>query len=73
MTESKKNKKRAGFTVIELAIVVAVLGILVGLLAPYVSDALFRARTTGIDANLKTLTDCETRLQILNAKNGIDE
>lgn len=73
MTKIKRNKKRAGFTIIELAIVIAVLGILASFLIPYVNDALFRARTTGIDANLKTLTDCETRLQIQNAKNGIEE
>lgn len=66
----KKSKK--GFTLIELIIVVAVVGIIAALAYPYVADIMYSTRTTSIDANLKTLSDCEARLQIENAKRGLE-
>ena len=69
----KYRKKRKGFTLIELAIVIAILGGIIALLMPYVYDTMGKARMTGVDANLKTLSDCEARLQILNAKKGIED
>ena len=73
MKANTKNGIRKGFTLIELIIVVAILGIIAAMAAPYVGDFMYRARTTGVDANLKTLSDCEARLQIIQAKNGIEE
>lgn len=66
----KKSKK--GFTLIEIVIVVAVLCVIVALAYPYVSDIMSAARTTSVEANLKTLNDCEARILIDEAKRGIE-
>ena len=47
--------KRSGFTLIELVVVIAILGILAGIAIPRVMDMTARARGAEIVANLRTI------------------
>jgi prepilin-type N-terminal cleavage/methylation domain-containing protein len=49
------NKKRSGFTLVELLVVIAVLGILAGLLLPALSSGKAQARNSVCTSNLRQL------------------
>lgn len=60
-----KNKK--GFTLIELVVVIAILGILAGLAIPRFMDATATARGARIVADMRTI---DSAIMIYNAKTG---
>ena len=72
-SRKQKSLTKRGFTLIELIIVVAILGIFMAIAVPSLYESMFKARNTGVEANLKTLSDCEARLQIHYAKIGVKE
>jgi prepilin-type N-terminal cleavage/methylation domain-containing protein/prepilin-type processing-associated H-X9-DG protein len=49
------NRHRAGFTVIELLVVVAVIAIIAGLLSPAIQQGMFKARRSACCANLRQI------------------
>ena len=63
----KMLKGKKGFTLIELVIVIAILGILAGLAIPRFLDATASARGSRIIADLRTI---DSAIVIYNAKTG---
>lgn len=55
MKEMIKRRKDAGFTLIELMIVIAVIGILAVVLVPKVGSIKTQAKVAGIDTNIRTV------------------
>lgn len=53
LNEMMKRKKDGGFTLIELMIVIAVIGILAIVLVPKVGSVKTQAKTAGIDTNIR--------------------
>ena len=62
-----KKKKNSGFTLVELIIVIAILGILAGIAIPRFLDATATARGAKIVADLRTI---DSAIVIYNAKTG---
>ena len=60
----------AGFTLIEMLIVVGILGILVSLATPAIYKSMSESKKTAMAANIKTLQDAEQRYQILMLSKG---
>ena len=68
MMEKMRNaKKRKGFTLIELIVVIAILGILAAIAIPRLTGAQDRARTSTHEANVATL---KSAANIAVAENG---
>lgn len=61
---------KAGFTLIEMLIVVGILGILVSLATPAIHKSMSESKKTAMAANIKTLQDAEQRYQILMLSKG---
>lgn len=61
---------KAGFTLIEMLIVVGILGILVSLATPAIYKSMSESKKTAMAANIKTLQDAEQRYQILMLSKG---
>ena len=61
-------QKRAGFTLIELVVVIAILGILAGIAIPRFMDSQASARGAKIVADLRTM-DSALSLYLLNNTN----
>lgn len=61
-----KNKK--GFTLVELVVVIAILGILAGIAIPRFMDATATARGAKIVADMRTLESAETMYYAQNGK-----
>ena len=61
-----KNKK--GFTLVELVVVIAILGILAGIAIPRFMDATASARGSKIVADLRTI---DSAIMMYNAKTGL--
>ena len=55
MQQQLRNKKRAGFTLVEVIAVTAMLGVLAAMLMPSISDANNRARNTKLHNDLTTI------------------
>lgn len=66
----KIQEKEKGFTLIEIVIVIAVLGILAGIAIPRIMDATAAARGARILADLRTIDSAVTLYQ---AKTGVDK
>jgi len=64
------NKFKAGFTLIEMLIVVGIMGILVSLATPAIYKSFQETKKTAQAANIKTLQDAEQRYQILMIQKG---
>lgn len=62
-----KKKNRKGFTLIELVVVIAILGILAALAIPRLSGTQEKARTASHEANTRTI---ESALSIYEAEFG---
>ncbi|WP_337365902.1 prepilin-type N-terminal cleavage/methylation domain-containing protein [Phascolarctobacterium sp.] len=60
-------KNRKGFTLVELVVVIAILGILAGLAIPRFMDATATARGARIVADMRTI---DSAIMIYNAKTG---
>lgn len=67
---NKKNTKRGGFTLIELCIVIAVLGILVALAVPALSTIMSDARLVKSEAAVSSLNQSLNRYIIDNEAAG---
>lgn len=63
----KSLKSKKGFTLIELVVVIAILGILAGIAIPRFMDATATARGAKIIADLRTI---DSAIMIYNAKTG---
>ena len=60
-------KNRKGFTLVELVVVIAILGILAGLAIPRFMDATASARGARIVADMRTI---DSAIMMYNAKTG---
>ncbi len=67
VTESYTHKNRKGFTLVELVVVIAILGILAGLAIPRFMDATASARGARIVADMRTI---DSAIMMYNAKTG---
>ena len=63
----KSLKSKKGFTLIELVVVIAILGILAGIAIPRFMDATATARGAKIIADLRTI---DSAIMVYNAKTG---
>jgi hypothetical protein len=62
-TQFKRNAK-SGFTIVEMAIVVAVIALLVAIAVPAINKARHTAKEAEVDATLRTLNDAITRIRL---------
>lgn len=51
----KKLKNRKGFTLIELVVVIAILGILIAIIVPKIDNTMVKAKEVAFEAEIKTL------------------
>ncbi len=54
--------KKKGFTLVEIMVVVAIIGVLAAILAPMVANALMRAKISQATADFKAIANAGTRL-----------
>jgi prepilin-type N-terminal cleavage/methylation domain-containing protein len=59
MTRSNKGRRRAGFTLVELLVVIVIIGILAALLLPAITRAITRAKVTACATNLRSMWQCQ--------------
>lgn len=52
----ERSRREGGFTLIEIMVVVVIIGLLVGILAPNVMERLSRAETQAAEADIDTIT-----------------
>lgn len=52
----ERSRRAGGFTLIEIMVVVVIIGLLVGILAPNVMERLSRAETQAAEADIATIT-----------------
>ncbi len=62
-----KNKKRKGFTLIEIMVVVVILGLLAALVVPRIGPQVAEAQRTAARTQIRSLEDA---LEMYNANNG---
>ena len=55
MVALSSQRRRQGFTLVEMLVVIVILGVLAGLLLPVIGHALFRAKVTTCQSNLSQL------------------
>jgi prepilin-type N-terminal cleavage/methylation domain-containing protein len=55
MLETTRDRKRGGFSLIELLVAVSIVGILAGLAIPNMRNVTFRARATAVFGHLNTI------------------
>ncbi len=58
MNKNMKKKSKKGFTLIELVVVIAILGILAAILIPVIGGFITRARISADEANARNLYNC---------------
>lgn len=63
----KYTKKQRGFTLIEIMVVVVIIGILIGLVAPNIVGNVDEARVTAAKADISTLVDALERYYMDNS------
>ena len=66
------KNKRKGFTLIEILVVVGIIAIIAGLVAPSIQRARTKSQTTAITANLKVLADAADQYLLENGGNSVD-